>query len=249
MSNFESIRVGLAGTPQDTTARPSQDAAIGANSSVYPALQGVPMSPFYVFDVAPLTKQTNNIALAQTPAGAGNLTLTAGTGVTTTTIKGVTVLAFDCARCVQITGVAGTVAVNITINGFDQYNQPMTQLILGPAGATTVTTLKAFQYISSIAVAGGTTNTVAVGTSDTIGLPMAVTSFNYLMPLCYNNAVITANTGFTAAVLTSPATNATGDVRGTYALQSASDGTKRLTAAIYIADSSTVTKAWGVTQA
>jgi len=39
-----------------------------------------------------------------------------------------------------------------------------------------------------------------------------------------NNAAITATTGYVATVVTT-ATATTGDVRGTYALQTASDGT------------------------
>jgi hypothetical protein len=57
--------------------------------------------------------------------------------------------------------------------------------------------------------------------------PLLVTAFSQVS-ITWNNTDITANTGFVAADVTTPATTSTGSVRGTYAVQSASDGTKRL---------------------
>ena len=49
------------------------------NSS--PMSEGVgPLGRIYVWDVVPLTKQTNNISVAATYSSAGNATLAAGTG-------------------------------------------------------------------------------------------------------------------------------------------------------------------------
>lgn len=207
---------------------------------------GAPVQNASYFSVVPLTMQANNIVTSAVVNGAA--TLTAGTGVTTTVYNDTTYLTLDTPRCIRITGVSGTSAVNFTIVGLDEYYQPMSQVILGPAGATTVTTTKAFKFVSSITSAATTTNAVTIGTSDVLGLPFRVDEFGQLVGAFYNTAVLTATTGFTAAV-TSTASTSTGDVRGTYALQSASDGTKRFTALIVIKDASRMDTVVGVAQA
>ena len=59
------------------------------------------------------------------------------------------------------------------------------------------------------------------------GFPLRIDTFSDAQ-IFWNSALITASTGFTAAVTTDPATGTTGDVRGKYGVQSASDGTKKL---------------------
>jgi hypothetical protein len=130
-------------------------------------------------------------------------------------------------RCVQITGVAAGVGGNFLVSGWDIYGYPMTQLITVAAGVNSVASLKAFKFIGSVVPQFTDAHNYDVGTTDTFGLPVAVSQFHEAL-IWWNNALITANTGFTVADATSPATNLTGDVRGTYAVQSASDGTKRL---------------------
>src|SRR5262249_6637969 len=66
------------------------------------------------------------------------------------------------------------------------------------------------------------TKSYSVGTTDTFGFPLAINNFPYAI-VGWAGALIAASTGFVAAV-SSTATNTTGDVRGTYALQSASNG-------------------------
>ena len=68
---------------------------------------------------------------------------------------------------------------------------------------------------------------VSGGTGDVIGLPLR-SDYCGDLRIVYNNAAITASTGYTAADTTSPATTTTGDVRGTYALQTASNNSRRL---------------------
>lgn len=246
MTSFSRLYVGQAGGPQDTTLRQQPTVATGANPT---AQVGVAISPIVAYSVVPLTLGAANIAAAQTLAAAGNLALTAGTGVTAATVKGVSVLALDCARCITFTGVSATSAANYLVIGYDDYQQPMSQLVTGPVGATTVTSTKAFRYITSVAVSAGTTGNVTMGTSDTLGLMYRSDAFEMFVGMSYNGGVITANTGFTAAVTTSPATTTTGDIRGTYALQSASNGTKRYSVYTYLPNVDTVTAVFGVQQA
>lgn len=131
------------------------------------------------------------------------------------------------ARNVRITSVGVDTGATFTIAGYDIYGYPMTETITG-ASATVASGKKAFKYIASVTPAGTLSGSaVTVGTGDVIGLPLRADYFGDIV-VVYNNAAVTASTGFLAAVTTSPATATTGDVRGTYALQSASDGSKRL---------------------
>ena len=133
-------------------------------------------------------------------------------------------------RCVKITGSSAASGGAVTVSGWDIYGQPVTQTVTLGAGAVSVTTTKAFKYIKSIVPAFTDTHTISAGTSDVFGLPLRCDLFEQLM-IFDNGALVTANTGWTAAVATSPATATTGDVRGTYAVQNASGTGVRL--AIY----------------
>ena len=128
--------------------------------------------------------------------------------------------------CNSASGVGGS----FTINGLDVYGFPMTETVtIAPASALTIAGLKAWKYIYSI-TPGFTdaTYTYSVGTNDVIGLPIRSENFQpgvgLDVSLMMNNAAITATTGYIAAVKTT-ATATTGDVRGTYALQTSANGT------------------------
>jgi hypothetical protein len=138
------------------------------------------------------------------------------------------------ARAVSVTAATGATYTTATISGYDIYGYPMVEQIAITANST-VNGKKAWKYIRSVVLSGGTADTThaySVGTTDIYGFPIRSDYFsdvlvNYSASL--NPAVITANTGYTAAVLTTP-TATTGDVRGTYALQTAaSTGANRLT--------------------
>jgi hypothetical protein len=154
------------------------------------------------------------------------------------------------ARAVSVTGSSSATGGNITINGYDIYGVPMSEVIAAPASATTVNGKKAFKYISSVVPAFTDAHNYSVGTTDIYGFPLRSDFFSDVA-INYNAAVVTANTGYVAAVTTSPATTTTGDVRGTYALQSAADASKRLAIRQFIlpANMNSITGLFGVTQA
>jgi len=154
------------------------------------------------------------------------------------------------ARAVSVTGSSSATGGNITINGYDIYGVPMSEVIAAPASATTVNGKKAFKYISSVVPAFTDAHNYSVGTTDIYGFPLRSDFFSDVA-INYNAAAVTANTGYVAAVTTSPATTTTGDVRGTYALQSASDASKRLAIRQFIlpANMGSFTGLFGVTQA
>lgn len=127
------------------------------------------------------------------------------------------------ARCVAIQSLGNDSAATFTVRGFDVYGFPVTDTVAG-ANVGTARTLKAFKYVLSITPAGTLSGAnVSVGQADTIGLLLRMDLFQYLNIWWPDTTVITATTGFTAPDTTNPATAATGDVRGTYALQVASN--------------------------
>lgn len=150
-------------------------------------------------------------------------------------------------RNVRITTASGDTAV-YTVVGYDVYGYPMSEAITAN-GATTVSGAKAFKYIKSVTPVGTVGATVTVGTGDVFGFPLFSNSF-YDVQISWNAGAIAATTGYTAGVATT-ATTTTGDVRGTYAVQSASDGSKRLS--IYQAPRAVVASSafglFGTTQA
>jgi hypothetical protein len=140
--------------------------------------------------------------------------------------------AFAISRAIVITTTADDTAGFYTVNGYDIYGYPMTQTVAG-VSSTTVTTTKAFKYISSVVTSGTINSTTAsVGTTDVIGLPLRTDDFAYLSVWWGATAqtLLTsdAGPGLVPADIAVPSAT-TGDVRGTFLLPtSASNGTRRL---------------------
>lgn len=153
-------------------------------------------------------------------------------------------------RNLRFTSVGNDSGATATIVGYDIYGFRMTETVT-LSNATVASGKKSFKFVQSITPAGTLSGSnLSVGTGDVFGFPLRSDSF-FFSKIVWNNAVITATTGYLAAVTTSPATATTGDVRGTYGVQSASDGTKRLTIFMDIpaANICTVIGKFGVTQA
>ena len=214
--------------------------SLGATSADNPtAQQGCgPMGRYLVYNIVPLTKQTANIAALQHTTAGTALTLAAGTGVTAGLApdgSGATVYQFDVPRCVGITTSASMAGINFTIVGYDAYGQKMTQTRAGGGSATTVNTTKAFKSILSVTPDGTDgVNNVSIGSADIFGMPFAITDVGYVLSNKWAETLAADAGTFVAADQTIPATAATGDVRGTYAPSSASDGTKRLVMGLHL---------------
>ncbi len=129
------------------------------------------------------------------------------------------------ARAVSLTSTSNLSGLTITVRGYDVYGYPITCTRAGPNN-NTVNTTKAFKYVTSVTPSATNAGTMSVGTADIFGLSLRADVWAYVT-VYWDNALITAATGFVAAV-TSTASATTGDVRGTYATQSASDATKKL---------------------
>lgn len=135
------------------------------------------------------------------------------------------------ARAVSITSTTSQVAgIVFTVNGFDVFGFPMTETITTVGtSATTTSGKKAFKYIQSItpSATDGTGN-YSAGTLDIFGFPIRSDNMQVGMikdiQLMVNNATVTTATNWLAGVKTT-ATATTGDVRGTIAIQTPSNGT------------------------
>jgi hypothetical protein len=218
-----------------------------------------PLGRIYVWDIVPQTLVTNNIAATQTPAAAGSLTLTAGTSVRSiTTAGGITVLQLDCPRAVQLTTASGTIVTsrNLTVSGYDYYGQAMSEVIATGTTSTSVANVagkKAFFQITGITISGSLPVAITVGTTDVLGLPVRVFNVSYVASVKSNNT-LAQDAGTFVAADTATATTTTGDVRGTYAPATASNGIVRTTMgillpAIAVGPNATRVGALGVTQA
>ena len=129
-------------------------------------------------------------------------------------------------RCLTYTAAASATYTTATTNGYDIYGYPMTESVTLTAGST-VTGKKAFKYIRSVTLSGGTADTThaySIGTSALVGLPIRADSSGELTAAAAASLSVlnpvTNYTGFVAAVNTYP-TATTGDVRGTIDLANA----------------------------
>lgn len=210
-----------------------------------------PIGRVYVWDVIPQAAVTNNIAASQTAAGAGAVTLTAGTSVKSVVrTDGTTVLQLDLPRAVKVN--CATTARAFTVSGYDYYGQAMSEVITVAVAGTAVTGKKAFFQISGATIAGSAT-AVVIGTSDVLGIPVRVLNAAYVASV-KSNSTLAQDAGTFVAADTATATTTTGDVRGTYVPATASDGTVRTVMtitlpAIAVGPNATRVGALGVTQA
>lgn len=260
------------------TYKPGSGSGPSGNSMASRPVYGWYGTTCQVINAVPSTISAVNIAATQAAAATITLVSSSGAGITvgvsiTNAVSGATVtglLAIDTAmagqsygqdakynvwdptkaisRNVRITSAGDDSGKTFTVVGYDLYGYPMSEVITG-ANAGVASGLKAFKYIASVTPSTTPAGNVSVGTGDVIGLPLRSDYFGDLR-IVYNNAAITASTGYTAADTTSPATTTTGDVRGTYALQTASNNSRRLQVFLSppAANCATVTGLLGVAQ-
>ena len=134
-------------------------------------------------------------------------------------------------RAVSVTAAASATYTTETVSGYDIYGYPMSEAITITAGSA-VNGKKAFKYIKSVVLSGGTADTThaySVGTADVFGFPLRSDTFgdvivNYATSLVATTLVTSASS-YVPADRTTPSTT-TGDVRGTYAATSSSGANK-----------------------
>ena len=192
-----------------------------------------------------ITGYTNPTTYILTAVTATTATLTTTAGAAVASVAG---------TITGLTFTLGAAPQTVTVSGFDYYGQAMSEAITSSAAVSTaVNGKKAFYLVSSITTSGATGTALTVGTTDILGIPVRVANVAYVASVKSNNALAQDGGQFTAAD-TATATTTTGDVRGTYAPATASDGIVRtvmgiLLPAIAVGPNSTRTGALGVTQA
>ena len=103
--------------------------------------------------VSPAAVDADGIAQAQTPAGAGYLTLNGALGTT-----------LDYARTLVLTTVADETSKTFTVVGTGANGEALTEVITG-VNNTTALSVRYYKTITSIYVSGATTGAVTFGTS------------------------------------------------------------------------------------
>lgn len=219
--------VNVSQTASSTTIYTQGQAILGDPSLME---NGVgPLGRIYVFDCVPLTSNTANICASQTPAAAGSLSLlTTSTlgGKYITRADGVAVVQLDCPRAVSVTLAASGTATTITVTGYDQYGQRMSEAVTSVANATT-NMKKAFYQISGVTTSAATSQAITIGTTQLLGVPVRITNGVYICHVGWDSG-FAIDSGSLVVADTATATTTTGDVRGTFSPSSAPNGIRRL---------------------
>ena len=130
------------------------------------------------------------------------------------------------ARGLSVTGVASGIGGTIVVAGYDVYGVKMTENIVATTGATTAYGNKAFKYIASVTPLFTDAHNYYIGLSDVFGFNLRSDEWEFTQTL-WNGGLLTANTGWTAALGNTAvtATAATADVRGTFQISASGPGT------------------------
>src|SRR2546429_516647 len=209
-------------TPGHTSTRAGAMYAQGPYSPPANALPGLPLDPVnYVNFGVIATAAANGICASQSSAG-GNNALTINGALATAGVATI-----PTPRNVV---AAWTNAAIATITGTDYYGQPQTEV---SASGTSHTGKKAFATVTAVTFNAAVTG-ATVGTGVKIGLPYRI-DINGVLVVLTDNAPDSTYTAVVADT-TSPATTATGDVRGTITFTSAPNAARAYAALIKIAD-------------
>lgn len=195
----------------------------------------------FVDEVPPLLGVANGFAVSQAIGAAGSAVLN-GANVGAITVNGTLFAVAGLPDVPRNVVAAWTTASNLTVSGFDQYGQAMTEVLSTPGGSTGK---KAFAVITGVTSSAAIT-ACTIGFGAVLGLPYRIKSGGFMGALL--NDAVDAGT-FVQADDTNPATSTTGDVRGTYTCAGALNGAKNVTVELKVQDTTTQIGAFGLTPA
>ena len=201
---------------------------------LYTYVTGLPTATTITIADAPLASNSTTARICSGLPGWANIN---GAGPIRPTfyapyIAGGAALVFDetqaLERGVSIVGTVAATGGTFTIKGADIYGQTQSEVVTLISGASTAKSVKAYKIINSVTPSfADSTHTYSVVTQDLFGFPFRNDLWENLT-IYFGQTFITSSTGWTKGDQTSPATTSTGDPRGTYALQTASQGANRL---------------------
>jgi hypothetical protein len=208
-------------------AQPSLGGPIDQNTPSPSGYGFGPVGRVYIWDVVPIALSATGICAAQAMVAPGNAVIN-GTRAQVQP-DGTTAAVLDYDRRLTMVSTGADTTQTITITGLDRYGQPLSWAGL-LNGTTPVVIPKTFKQVTRVASSALLAGNLSVGYNDALGLPALVPDAGYILSTKWNGAVDAGT--FVAGVATSPATPATGDVRGVYTPTTVADGTKRLVMAI-----------------
>jgi hypothetical protein len=172
---------------------------------------------------SPATASATKVCASQTPSGAGNLTLAGSASVIT----------MDVPRNVTVVSTSDVSGKNFTFTGTDEHGVAMTETFAGPNNGTAVGK-KAFKKITQVHIDAAAGGAVTCGSGNVLGLPIVLHDTGLVLVELYDGAKVTNGT-FVAADASAPSAT-TGDVRGTYAPNTAPNGTHAYAALVAALD-------------
>lgn len=215
----------------------------------------------FVVKAATSTELPNAETVTYTPATDGTTPL--DSAATTTTVNGETVFdvrggsTYGRNLVSAVTHGASVVAMTIVISGYDYLGNAMSELHTVTATGTskTVTGKKAFAYVASVAITAAgdaEANTLNLGTGSVLGLPFAVSAIGDVVAASLGGAqelINVASNATVVAAVTTTATNATGDTRGTITFNGTLDGSAEALVWAHVAQHASDAYIGGVAQA
>jgi len=206
---------------------------------------GQPITAPFRYDwdnVAPRAGKTTGLLNKQTIKTVGTLTMN-GTFISNG------VMTMDVPRTVTLGVSTILTSGTFLFYGTDYYNEPLSEEIGITTTDITVNGKKAFKTVTCIAAKNTiTSGTVSVGFSNIFGLPFACAgAWDVLAAWADTTAQTVDGTKVTAADTTSPATTKTGDARGTFAVTTTPDGSKKFRIWFTALGKDTRTNLYGVT--
>lgn len=197
---------------------------LGADKFITP---GLDTFVFPIKDVAislgsPTTLSTTAVVAVVAVAAAGAVAITSGTKYAAATAN--VPLGAPTGRALQVVSSTTDTTQTVTIRGKDMYGQLMAEKI-ALNGATPVFGKKAFLSVTSINVDILMAGNLSVGDSDILGVPVWLENTTFIWRETQDGATVTSGT-VVAGLGQTLATATTGDVRGTYKPNAATDGSK-----------------------